>query len=553
MSNPKWPQQPPFPPPQGGAPSAFQPPQQQGGFAATQAMEVPAGGFPGAAQPGAPPQAPWGAAPQGPQPGAFGQAPQQGGFSQQGGAFGQPSQPGAFGQAPQQGGFSQQGGAFGQAPQQGAFGQPAQPGAFGQPSQPGAFGQPSQQGGFSQQGSYGQAPQAWGQAPQTAAPWSSQQGGFPPSSFPQGAQPYGQPQSSTGRGIGMLVVGVGLLVAAVSAKVVLRSSRRSFSSSHTTSSTTRTTASTFGVQPTRRALLPDEQIDAKLDPYIQHCLNRFARQVFDAEGRYFQWVDRAKGPNGRERVVYGIYNVTGEPTECQNALTRAAAMTPPMPAVEGAAQRYLAALTTVLPVVRQAHTYYSNAMNWRADNMAQGQLLHPRLLAAFEGFRTAQRAFSDEVGAQQESATEAFLARTRNDPSQAVEHHLKNDQRMARRVVRMTHRWDVSRGGELTGIDVNALAPAVAEYQTGLDSLRTAAITYPAQAMRVRGLPNYQSRCQLYLTQLQRLTQRLQTGERFSRGDMRLMSMRMGHLVMGSPEAVNRAYNDAVQAYNLLR
>jgi hypothetical protein len=32
-----------------------------------------------------------------------------------------------------------------------------------------------------------------------------------------------------------------------------------------------------------------------------------------------------------------------------------------------------------------------------------------------------------------------------------------------------------------------------------------------------------------------------------------MMSMRFGYSVVGSPEAVSRAYNDSVQAYNRLR
>ncbi|MFO0603597.1 MAG: DUF3829 domain-containing protein [Polyangiales bacterium] len=536
MSNPKWPQQPPFPQDPNAPPSPFgatQPQPPGGGFAATQAMEIPQGGFPG--MPGVP-------APGTPPPGGFGAPQQQQGAFGPPGGFGQPPQ-GGFGAPSQQGGFGQpQQGGFGQPPQ-GGFGQPSQQGgAFGPPQ--GGFGQPSQQGGFGQ-------PQGGAFTP-TATPWgAAPQGGnfgLPPANMPA--------PSSGGKGI-LGVVGMGLVVAlGVCVKVGLRSAVRSGVRSLTSNSSTpsRVLGGTTATTPrTNRALLPDEQIQAKLDPYVDHCLNRFARQVFDAEGRYLQWVDRARGPSGRERIVYGIYTVSGETSECATAVTRAAGMQPSMPAIEGAAVRFSAALNAVVPLVRQANAYYSNRLTYQGDGMAQGRLLHPQLITAFDNFTAAHRAFSDELGRQQDAATEAFLARARNDPNQAVEYHLKNDQLMSRRIIRLTRDWRVSNRGELSGIDLNELAPQVAQYEQGLNALQREAIMNPRQATRIVGLPGYQASCRSYLMQLQRLVGRLQNAERFNRNELRMMSMRFGYTVLGSPEAVSRAYNEAVNAYNRLR
>jgi hypothetical protein len=576
MSNPKWPQQSPYPQDPNAPPSPFggaPQPQAAQPFASTQAMEMPPGGFPGmpgVPAPGTPQQQPWGAPPQ-PQ-GGFGQPPQQGGFGappQQGG-FGQPPQPGGFGQPPQQGG------AFGAPPQQpGGFGQPSQQGGFGQPPQQGGFGQPPQQGGYgAPQGGFGQPsqPGAFG-APQGGAFGApSQQGGYgaPPGGFGQTAAPWGAaPQggnfglppapapSSGGKSI-LGVIGLGVLVAfGVCAKIGLKTAARSGIRSLTsTSSPPRLLGTTNnGTVTTRpaRALLPDEQIQAKLDPYVDHCLNRFARQVFDAEGRYLQWVNRETGPTGRERIVYGIHNVSGEVTECSNAVARAAPLQPSMPVIEAAALRFSAALNAVVPLVRQANAYYGNRMTYQGDNMAQGRILHPQLITAFDNFTAAHRALSDELGRQQDAATEAFLSRVRNDPNQVVEFHLKNDQLMARRIIRLTRAWHVSNRGDLTGIDVNELAPQVQQYEQGLNALQGAAITNPRQSARIVGLPSYQASCRTYLMQLQRLVLRLQNGDRFNRTEMRMMSMRFGYSVVGSPEAVSRAYNDSVQAYNRLR
>jgi hypothetical protein len=124
---------------------------------------------------------------------------------------------------------------------------------------------------------------------------------------------------------------------------------------------------------------------------------------------------------------------------------------------------------------------------------------------------------------------------------------------MSRRLIRLTRNWRVSNRGDLSGIDLNELAPQVAQYEQGLNALQREAIMNPRQASRIVGLPSYQASCRTYLMQLQRLVGRLQNAERFNRNELRMMSMRFGYTVLGSPEAVSRAYNDAVNAYNRLR
>jgi Protein of unknown function (DUF3829) len=548
MSNPKWPQQPNMPP-QPAAPAQNAPP----AFASTQAMDFAPGQLQAMlSQQGAP----IGQPPQNP---AFGQPPQNP-------TFGQPSQP-AWGQAPQNPAFgapSQQGSPFGQPPANPAFGQPSQP-AWGQAPQNPAFGAPSQQGapyGQPQGPAYGQpqnpafgqpAQPAWGQPSQPAWGQPSQPAwGQAPSGY---AAPPAKP-ASAGAALSMLGAGL-LLVGAVGAKVALRSGGRALTRSVTSSTSTTSSSTirmnTLGTTTTRNHVAtPDEQLQDKIDPYVERCLNRFSRQVFDAENRYFDWVDRRKGPTGRERVVYGIYDVNGDPADCASAVTTAATTMPSVPALEAAGPRFSQALAAVVPLIHQTHTYYANVATYRGDGMAQGVLLHPQLVAAFSAFSDAQRGLSEAVSASQDQATEAFLARVRNDPNLVVEYHLKNDQRMARHLARALRTWEL-RGGQVTGIDAATFVPAVNEYAIGVNNLSTASLQNPRQASAVGGLPLYQARAAAYLRQLQGLSMRIQSGDRFTRPELRLMSLRMGWTVQGSPDAANRAYNELVQSYNALR
>ncbi|MBK6535848.1 MAG: DUF3829 domain-containing protein [Deltaproteobacteria bacterium] len=132
---------------------------------------------------------------------------------------------------------------------------------------------------------------------------------------------------------------------------------------------------------TRRTLPPDEQVSAKLDPYITQCLNRFSSSVLRSRRRYLSWTTAVDGPTGRERNVFGLFQVSGNPADCAAAAQRSAQMQPSLPDVEAAAQRYIAALQTVQPVIEQAHAYYSRN-NYRDDQMAQGRAMHAPLMQA---------------------------------------------------------------------------------------------------------------------------------------------------------------------------
>ncbi len=185
--------------------------------------------------------------------------------------------------------------------------------------------------------------------------------------------------------------------------------------------------------------------------------------------------------------------------------------------------------------------------------MAQGSLLHPQLMLAFERFSTAQQAMSEAVSASQDQATEAFLTRARTDPSLVVEYNLRNNQRSARHLSRSLRGWTIDRNGVLQGIDAASFAASVNSYQAGVAALANAMAQNPSQSNAVRGLPLYQARSAAYLVHLQRLSVRLQNSEPFTAFDRRTLRTRTAWVVQGSPDAVNHAYNDVVQAYNLLR
>jgi hypothetical protein len=300
---------------------------------------------------------------------------------------------------------------------------------------------------------------------------------------------------------------------------------------------------------------PVEQTASKLDPYIEHCLNRFSRQVFSAQDRYRQWADENVGPTGRERNVYGIFQVTGETTQCASAVQRALVMVPSLPAIEQAANGYVVALNTVVPLINQAHLYYER-QNYRDDGFAQGRVMHGPLTVALRQFGAAHRALSESVNQVQDQNNEVLLARIQNDPNRRMEYLIKNALRTGKRLMRIGREGRVLRDGMLVlapGQDV-AFIQLATQYESDVDAMQGYATMNPAAAARTRMLSSYLRESNLYLTSVKNMARRLRdrmpfdTSERF-----RIFNFNSARYVVGSPDNVLEKYNDLVRTFNFLR
>lgn len=520
--NPKWPgaQGPQYPSDPGdpyastvvAQPGTFQTtPQGSGGVAPT--MAVPAMSLPQ----GFPP-APQGGSYQGQPPpgGSFqGQPPYGGPQPPYGG------QPGGFPGAPQP--------PFGSFQGQPGYGAPQQPGF---PSMQGGF--PGQQPGYGapQQPGYGNAP--WGSAPQNPYP--------APNYAPAPARSSG-PMAA----VGAVVALVGVMAVGGAVTFAKRGVRRAVNN-----------ATTPGLTATPRMNAindPVEQTASKLDPYIENCLNRFSRQVFSAQDRYLQWCDENVGPTGRERNVYGIFQVTGETSQCAAAVQRAAAMQPSLPAIEQAANNYVVALNGVVPTINQAYTYYQR-QNYRDDGFAQGRQLHGPLIVSLRQFTAAHRALSDAVNQVQDQNNDVLLARIQNDPSRRMEYLIKTALRTAKRLMRIGREARVMRDGTLfmaPGQDA-AFIQLATEYEQNVDAMQAYATTNPAQAGRVRMLSSYTNDSNTYLNSVKNMARRLRDRTPFDSGERyRIFNMSFARHVQGTPDNVLEEYNDLVRSYNFIR
>ena len=85
---------------------------------------------------------------------------------------------------------------------------------------------------------------------------------------------------------------------------------------------------------------PEQATIRKLNAYVG-LLNRTLRAQ-ESLARYQSWVNMKTGPTGRERIIYGLYglyDVRGEITKAEAAMSQP----PAMPELDGAMKDYIAA------------------------------------------------------------------------------------------------------------------------------------------------------------------------------------------------------------------
>ncbi|MGN1286050.1 MAG: DUF3829 domain-containing protein, partial [Bradyrhizobium sp.] len=139
------------------------------------------------------------------------------------------------------------------------------------------------------------------------------------------------------------------------------------------------------------------QLTQKMNAYVG-CINRLSARSYESRDRYFSWAAKS-GPTGKERIIYGTYTIY-DTSDCKTNVAAANAADPHDAGLEAAANAYVAAVTTLEPLLKEADDYYSQE-NYKDDKMAKGKALHPRLVAAWDAFASADKALRAGVGGNQ--------------------------------------------------------------------------------------------------------------------------------------------------------
>jgi hypothetical protein len=133
----------------------------------------------------------------------------------------------------------------------------------------------------------------------------------------------------------------------------------------------------------------------KINAYVG-CINRLSERSYDSRARYFSWVGK-NGPTGKERIIYGTYTIH-DTADCRKNVEKANALEPRDAELEAAALAYAEAVAKLEPLLKEADDYYSQ-QDYKDDRMAKGKALHPRLVAAWDAFASADKALRRGVEA----------------------------------------------------------------------------------------------------------------------------------------------------------
>src|SRR5262245_58431593 len=270
----------------------------------------------------------------------------------------------------------------------------------------------------------------------------------------------------------------------------------------------------------------------KINAYVG-CINRLSERSYDSRARYFSWVGK-NGPTGMERIIYGTYTIY-DTSDCKKNVEKANALEPHDAELEAAASAYAEAVGKLEPLLKEADDYYSQE-NYKDDRMAKGKALHPRLIAAWDAFASADRKLRDGVEAIDDKRSLEKLAAIEKDEGRKARYHLEALMIKAKRVVR-AHDTDKP--------DLAAITQALNEYE----SLVKGAEEFSGSGDGKIG-SIFIGNAKSFLVTAKQLMRRMRDHVPYSAGDKMMLNAGSGWTVEGSPQRLLRDYNQLVESYN---
>jgi hypothetical protein len=272
----------------------------------------------------------------------------------------------------------------------------------------------------------------------------------------------------------------------------------------------------------------------KLNVYVG-CINRLSERSYDSRSRYFSWAAKS-GPTGKERIIYGTYAIY-DTSDCKKNVEKANAMEPHDTALETAATAYADAVSKLEPLLKEADDYYSQE-NYKDDKMAKGKALHPRLVAAWDAFASADQKLRGEVEAINDRRALEKLAEIEKSEGRKTRYYVE---------ALMIQAKPVLRAEDAKNPDVAAITQALNEYEETIKAAEQA--SGAGGALKIGSF--FMSNAKSYLVTAKQLMRRIRDKVPYSSGDkMMLSNAGSGWMVEGSPPRLLRDYNQLVESYN---
>jgi len=285
----------------------------------------------------------------------------------------------------------------------------------------------------------------------------------------------------------------------------------------------------------------DSELSSKLGEYIG-CMNGTSKRVVDSRNRYLSWVvDEKVGPTGKERNIYGLYDINAD--TCFPSLDKAKTMPPSLPDVESAAAEYRKALEELDPIVKQADKYYDQN-DYKDDKMAKGKALHPQLLNAFAKFEQVSKGFEDRVTALNDGVNARQFARLEKDPTRRLQYLSQKSLNEAKALIKLT---DIA---ELKELDLQKYDVAVQSFDKALSELEQYADSHKAEVDKAMMFSSYLSSAKTFLKSAKELLRRKRDNKDFNK---EFFSKSSPTMVDGHPAQVVDTYNRMISDSNNLR
>jgi hypothetical protein len=277
---------------------------------------------------------------------------------------------------------------------------------------------------------------------------------------------------------------------------------------------------------------PASTSNEKLNAYVS-CINRLSARSYDSRSRYFSWVSK-NGPTGKERIIYGTYTIY-DTSDCRKNVEKANALEPRDAELEAAASAYVAAVSALEPLLQEADDYYKQ-QDYKDDRMAKGRALHPRLIAAWDTFASADKALRANLDAIDEKRSMARLAAIEEKEGRKARYHVE---------ALMMKAKVLARTSDAAKLDLAAITVALNDYE----SLVKGAEEFSGSGEGKIGSMFVGSAKSLLVTGKQ-LMRRIRDKKPYSTGDKMMINAGAGEMIEGTPQRLLRDYNSLVDAYN---
>ncbi|MGZ5866558.1 MAG: YiiG family protein [Xanthobacteraceae bacterium] len=280
----------------------------------------------------------------------------------------------------------------------------------------------------------------------------------------------------------------------------------------------------------------DQSLTEKLNAYVE-CINRLSERSYESRSRYFSWAAKT-GPTGKERIIYGTYTIY-DTADCKKAVEKANTLEPRDAAIEAAASAYVDAVAKLEPLLKEADDYYDQE-DYKDDKMAKGKALHPRLVAAWDAFASADQSLRSGVEAVNDRRALERLAEIEQKDGRKARYQIEALMIQAKRVLRVE---------DPAKPDLAAMTQALSDYEEVVKAAE--------QFSGSGGDPKdgkigsmFISNAKSFLTTAKQLMRRIRDKTPYSQGDKMMLDAGSGWMVDGSPPRLLRDYNQLVESYN---